>query len=275
MAQSSQPEEAGDAGDTTSPGAGRPSGLFGGSTTILLLIFAVAVFWWNRRRRVEMEERLRSQRQEAEAAAERSALDVAHLMRAGSQRTATAAADEGFASAAGMPASRSPQAAEGTTLDSQPTPQHDAPESDQTPLLDVQQEAQVRELERMEARAAAERAAEEQAEHALRDAEIAGESAVRRAAAATPAAGEAEADKADAERAGSIAAVPAGAVLGDGTANCPPDYPIKGNRQSRIYHSPGQGSYPSTIAEFCFASTEAAELAGFRVSRARGQRPQE
>ncbi len=82
MAQTPQPEETGGAGGTTAPESGRPQGLFGSSTTILLLIFAVAVFWWSRRRRVEMEERLRAQRREAEATAERSALDVAHLMRA-------------------------------------------------------------------------------------------------------------------------------------------------------------------------------------------------
>jgi hypothetical protein len=68
--------------------------------------------------------------------------------------------------------------------------------------------------------------------------------------------------------------MPAGAVAGNGTAVCPPDYPIKGNRQSRIYHRPGQVSYPSTVAEYCFASEEAAESAGFRQSRARGQRSQ-
>jgi large subunit ribosomal protein L17 len=70
------------------------------------------------------------------------------------------------------------------------------------------------------------------------------------------------------------AAVPAGAVAGNGTAICPPDYPIKGNRQSRIYHRPGQVSYPSTVAEYCFASEAAAESAGYRPSRARGQRAQ-
>jgi hypothetical protein len=70
------------------------------------------------------------------------------------------------------------------------------------------------------------------------------------------------------------AVIPAGAVAGNGTAICPPDYPIKGNRQSRIYHRPGQVSYPSTVAEYCFASEAAAESAGYRPSRARGQRSQ-
>lgn len=64
--------------------------------------------------------------------------------------------------------------------------------------------------------------------------------------------------------------VPFGAITGDGTATCPPDFPIKGNQQSLIYHEPGQSSYAATIPEFCFASGEAAEAAGFRQSRARG-----
>jgi large subunit ribosomal protein L17 len=168
-----------------------------------------------------------------------------------------------------------------------------------THLGGADNEERARAIERAEARAAAERAAEEEAERAARDAESAGESVVRRMAAAEAAAEEAEVDTAEAERtdpigaardAGTVerqaasevqagmrkrdsdAAVPTGAIAGEGTANCPPDFPIKGNRQSRIYHRPGQGSYASTVAEFCFASEEAAEAAGFRASRSRGQR---
>ena len=59
-------------------------------------------------------------------------------------------------------------------------------------------------------------------------------------------------------------AVPAGAVLGDGTNGCPPDFPIKGNASSMIYHRPGQPSYDRTIPEFCFASEHDAEAAGYR-----------
>jgi hypothetical protein len=234
----------------------------------------VAVFWWNRRRRVEIEERLRAQRREADEAAERSALDVAHLMRAGSQPAASAAASESLASAAVMPSSGVQQPPSGATMDSETAAQQGAPGFGHAPLVGGQQDVQALEIERAEARAAAERATEEQAERASRDAELSGESAARRAVAASAAAEEARADTAEAEHAGLIAAVPAGAVVGDGTAQCPPDYPIKGNRQSRIYHSPGQVSYPSTLAELCFASAEAAELAGFRASRARGQRSQ-
>src|SRR5215207_11227353 len=100
MAQTPQSEEGGGADGTTGAGTGRPQGLFGSSTTILLLVFAVAVFWWSRRRRVEMEEQLRAQRREAESTAERSALDVAHLMRAAPQAGGPAAARHGVASAA-------------------------------------------------------------------------------------------------------------------------------------------------------------------------------
>lgn len=68
---------------------------------------------------------------------------------------------------------------------------------------------------------------------------------------------------------------PFGSIIGDGTSACPPDYPIKGNKQSLIYHEPGQSSYAATIPEFCFASREAAEAAGYRQSRARGGRSHE
>jgi len=57
--------------------------------------------------------------------------------------------------------------------------------------------------------------------------------------------------------------VPAGAVAGDGTGECPEDYPVKGNATSKLYHSPGSPSYKRTVPEFCFASNEAAEAAGY------------
>jgi hypothetical protein len=296
MAQTPHPEETTGAGETAAQGSGRPQGLFGGSTTILLLVFAVAVFWWSRRRRLEMEEQLRAQRREAEATAERSALDVAHLMRAAPQPGAgVAAASEGLASAARIPSAHAPEPAAGATAAAATTVPEGAPE------LTGQEEVQAREIERAEARAAAERAAEEQAARASQAARSSGESLVRRTAAASSAAEEAAADTVDAAHVGPStavpeaaaqgrkapaesqevilqalhsAAVPAGAIPGNGTATCPPDYPIKGNRQSRIYHRPGQVSYPSTVAEYCFSSETAAESAGFRQSRARGQRAQ-
>ncbi|HEU0114990.1 MAG TPA: hypothetical protein VFQ80_09945 [Thermomicrobiales bacterium] len=63
------------------------------------------------------------------------------------------------------------------------------------------------------------------------------------------------------------AAVPAGAVAGDGTYHCPSGYPIKGNAGSRIYHTPGSRSYEQTIPEFCFTTAAAAEAAGFRAAQ--------
>jgi len=62
-------------------------------------------------------------------------------------------------------------------------------------------------------------------------------------------------------------AAPEGAVPGDGSRECPSEFPIKGNASSRIYHSPGQASYANTIAEFCFATAEVAEAAGYRPPR--------
>jgi hypothetical protein len=61
--------------------------------------------------------------------------------------------------------------------------------------------------------------------------------------------------------------LPAGALRGDGTLICPPDFPVKGNAQSMIYHMPQSSVYDRTIPEFCFATAEAAEAAGFRASR--------
>jgi hypothetical protein len=272
MAQPSQSEETRGTGDTGAAGAGGPQGLFGSSTTILLIIFAVAVFWWSRRRRVEMEERLRDQRRDAEETAQRSALDVAHLMRSAPQPAAAAAAKEGLASAVPIRSAGVAEPAAQSSIDTRRTFDDDALSSAQTPTSDAEQEAQARASERNEARAAADRAAEEQAERAARDAETEGESLVRRMAAATAAAHQAGVDTAEIEQAGRDTTVPAGAVPGDGTVNCPPDYLIKGNRQSHIYHRPGQVSYPSTVAEYCFQSPEAAEAAGYRQSRARAQR---
>lgn len=59
------------------------------------------------------------------------------------------------------------------------------------------------------------------------------------------------------------AAAHGGAIPGDGTHDCPPAYPIKGNMPSQRYHEPGQLSYNRTIPEVCFQNAEAAESAGF------------
>ena len=58
--------------------------------------------------------------------------------------------------------------------------------------------------------------------------------------------------------------IPEGAVRGDGTATCPPEFPVKANTQSMIYHTAQSRVYEQTIAELCFSSPEAAEAAGYR-----------
>ncbi len=62
------------------------------------------------------------------------------------------------------------------------------------------------------------------------------------------------------------AATHGGAVPGDGTHDCPPGYPIKGNMPTMRYHLPEQPSYTRTIPEVCFQSVAAAEAAGFAES---------
>lgn len=52
-----------------------------------------------------------------------------------------------------------------------------------------------------------------------------------------------------------------------GTYTCPSWAPIKGNKDSMIYHRPGQGSYRVTKAEECFASGSDAAAAGYRAAR--------
>jgi hypothetical protein len=244
-----------DAGESRSPGG------LGNPSTLILIVLAVAAFLWFRNRNRALEERLLRQRQERLVEAEQSAYQVANVMRQVPPGAAGAAAREGLASAAPPPA----------------------------PAVSDDQD-QTRMVERAEGEAEAERAAAARAQLAAREAETAGSSEARRSAAAEAAAQEASADTADALRAAREAeertalapaigledggAVPAGAVAGDGTATCPPAYPIKGNASSRIYHEPGQSSYGPTIAEYCFASAGAAEAAGFRQSRARRQREQ-
>jgi Hsp20/alpha crystallin family len=61
---------------------------------------------------------------------------------------------------------------------------------------------------------------------------------------------------------------PTNAVRGDGTTTCPAGYPVKGNADSGIYHTPDSPSYAQTVAEFCFASPSAAEAAGFQAAGA-------
>jgi trigger factor len=55
--------------------------------------------------------------------------------------------------------------------------------------------------------------------------------------------------------------------VADGAQDCPDGYPIKGNAESMIYHTPGSPSYGRTIPEICFATEEAAAAKGFRPTK--------
>ena len=273
----------------TPPANQPPAESIGNPTTLLLLLIAAGFVWWSMRRRRGFEERLRAQRREETVAnAELSARNVANIMRAAPRpEEAAAAASEGLAAAARPPVIPEPSPPNG------PAPANGAPADEA--------EARARVIERAEAAALAERAAAEEAQRAARAAELASESEARRLAAAAAAAEEARADTADALQAQAASApaqlsqkareqdakdslraalrdldneieIPLGAVAGEGTSHCPPEFPIKANLQSKIYHELGQVSYPLTIPELCFASAEAAEAAGYRQSRARMER---
>jgi large subunit ribosomal protein L17 len=53
----------------------------------------------------------------------------------------------------------------------------------------------------------------------------------------------------------------------DGDHDCPEEFPIKGNANSRIYHLPSGASYNATIPNICFATEEAADAAGFHAAK--------
>jgi len=57
---------------------------------------------------------------------------------------------------------------------------------------------------------------------------------------------------------------PGGSVRGDESGSCPDEFPIKGNSSSKVYHVPGIPSHQGTKAEWCFASEEQAQAAGYR-----------
>lgn len=66
---------------------------------------------------------------------------------------------------------------------------------------------------------------------------------------------------------------PTAASTGRGSAapidanNCPATHPIKGNRNSMIYHRPGQQAYNKTKPEQCFATDADAVAAGYRAAK--------
>lgn len=280
-----------------------PQGGIANPMTFLLLAILAVFFWWSMRRRRVQDERFREQRREETVThAEESARNVAHIMRqAPTRASAEAAATEGLAAAARMP--EQPVAA-------RPEPDLSSDNGAAEIEMAEREMVGGREAAAARAERAAESEAADAAHRAGLEGPSEGRRVGAGLAAAAEAAadtvdiqrveiidpidaadivapevdllkedepGDAEGASRAALRAGlaeleaeSAVDVPFGAIIGDGTATCPPDYPIKGNQQSLIYHEPGQSSYAATIPEFCFASGNAAEAAGFRQSRARG-----
>ncbi len=56
-------------------------------------------------------------------------------------------------------------------------------------------------------------------------------------------------------------------VKGDGSSDCPIDFPIKAKASSLIYHSPESQHFLVTVPDVCFASIEDAEAAGYRAPK--------
>jgi hypothetical protein len=53
-------------------------------------------------------------------------------------------------------------------------------------------------------------------------------------------------------------------VKGDGTLECPPEFPVKAKATSMIFHEPGSQHYNVTVADVCYYSPEDAAQAGYR-----------
>ncbi|CAN5526439.1 hypothetical protein BH23CHL5_BH23CHL5_19430 [soil metagenome] len=56
-------------------------------------------------------------------------------------------------------------------------------------------------------------------------------------------------------------------IKGDGSSDCPIDFPVKAKASSLIYHSPESQHFLVTIPDVCFASVEDAEAAGYRAPK--------
>jgi hypothetical protein len=56
-------------------------------------------------------------------------------------------------------------------------------------------------------------------------------------------------------------------VHGDGTLDCPDDFPIKAKVASNIYYEPGTYHYSVAIPDVCYADAEDAAAAGYRPPR--------
>lgn len=72
---------------------------------------------------------------------------------------------------------------------------------------------------------------------------------------------------AEAIAAADAGSVPPGAIRGDGGRVCPPTYPIKGNEQAMLYHTPENATYQATVPELCFSTVEAARAAGYAEAK--------
>jgi len=75
--------------------------------------------------------------------------------------------------------------------------------------------------------------------------------------------GDVEADVADEVGDGAATGEYPGSALPDEDGNAPEGFEIKGNAQSRLYHTPDSRYYKATKAEVYFDSVESAEAAGF------------
>jgi len=56
-------------------------------------------------------------------------------------------------------------------------------------------------------------------------------------------------------------------IQGDGSVNCPGDFPIKAKAHSMIYYAPGTYHYSVAIPDVCFSSPEDAAAAGYRAPK--------
>ena len=54
-------------------------------------------------------------------------------------------------------------------------------------------------------------------------------------------------------------------IRGDGTMDCPPDFPLKAKASSLIYHNHESRNYDQTVPDVCFASEQSAQAAGYRA----------
>lgn len=56
-------------------------------------------------------------------------------------------------------------------------------------------------------------------------------------------------------------------IAGDGSDTCPPEFPVKANGRSGIYHWPGALAYSQTRPTLCFRDADSADRAGFRPAK--------